>query len=130
MSALTPLVSSAAYGVSDFLGGVASRRSQALAVIGVAYPTSVVVMAVLAPFFPGNVTLVGLLWGAASGAVMAFAMWWFYDALAAGPISFVSPATAVLVAALPVGIAVFQGERPAALAWLGIVVGRDCCTDR
>lgn len=123
MSMMSPLISSAAYGVSDFLGGVASRRSSSLRVIAVSYPTSVIGMALLALLVPGEATGAGLWWGACSGAVMAFAIWWFYEALAAGPISFVSPATAVLVAGLPVSVGLVQGERPSAAAWLGITIG-------
>lgn len=123
MSTLTPLVSSAAYGVSDYLGGVASRRTSALHVVAVAYPTSVVGMALVALLVPGDSTAAGLAWGAASGAVMAFAIWWFYLALAVGPISVVSPVTAVLVAALPVVIGVAQGEQPRGWAWAGIALG-------
>lgn len=123
MSTLIPLVSSAAYGVSDYLGGVASRRSSALRVVAVSYPTSVIGCGVLAPFVPGEPTGAGLWWGTGAGAVTAVAIWWFYMAMAAGPISFVSPVTAVLVAAVPVAIGLFQGERPPLLAWLGIVLG-------
>mgnify|MGYP003333687791 CR=1 FL=1 len=123
MSTLLPLVSSAAYGVSDYLGGVAARRTSALDVVAVAYPTSVVGMAILSLVLPGEVTAGALLWGAGSGAVMAFAIWWFYLALAAGPISVVSPLTAVLVAAVPVPVALLQGEAPSALAWWGIGIG-------
>jgi drug/metabolite transporter (DMT)-like permease len=123
VSTLTPLVSSAAYGVSDYLGGVASRRSSALGVVAVAYPTSVIGMALLALVVPGDSTYAGLAWGAASGAVMAFAIWWFYLALAAGPISVVSPVTAVLVAAIPVVVGVAQGEQPQGWAWAGIALG-------
>lgn len=123
MSTITPLLSSAAYGVSDYLGGVAARRMSSVKVIAISYPTSAVGMAVLAMFVPGEATREGLLWGAGSGLIMAFAIWWFYDALAAGPISFVSPATAVIVAGLPVTVGLMKGERPVALAWLGIVLG-------
>lgn len=123
MSTLTPLVSSAAYGVSDYLGGVAARRTSALGVVAVAYPTSVVGMALLALVVPGESTPIGLAWGAASGVVMAFAIWWFYVALAAGPISVVSPTTAVLVAAIPVVIGVLHGESPRGWTWVGIALG-------
>ncbi|MCM0621784.1 EamA family transporter [Nocardioides bruguierae] len=123
MSTLTPLVSSAAYGVSDYLGGVASRRTSALGVVAIAYPTSVIGMALLALVVPGESSAAGLAWGAASGVVMAFAIWWFYLALAAGPISVVSPTTAVLVAAIPVVIGVAQGESPQGWTWAGIALG-------
>ena len=49
-------------------------------------------------------------------------MWWFYAALGAGPISVVSPLTAILVAGLPVGVGLALGERPSALAGVGVVL--------
>lgn len=61
-------------------------------------------------------------WGAASGLFGGFAVWWFYRALADGPMSIVSPLTALLVAGIPVLVAVVAGERPGPLAYAGIVV--------
>ena len=73
-SLLLALTSAVAYGVSDFLGGVASRGVAALRVILVSYPVSAVVIAAIAPFAGGSPSSASLLWGAASGAVMAVAM--------------------------------------------------------
>jgi len=43
-------------------------------------------------------------------------MWWFYQALATGPIAVVSLVTAVLAAGIPVTVGIALGERPAGLA--------------
>ena len=51
-----------------------------------------------------------------------FGIWWFYAALAAGPISVVSPLAAVVVAAIPVIAGVALGERPGVAAAAGIVL--------
>ena len=59
----------------------------------------------------------GTLCGSAS-----FGIWWFYAALAAGPISVVSPLAAVVVAAIPVIAGVALGERPGVVAAAGIVL--------
>jgi drug/metabolite transporter (DMT)-like permease len=61
-----------------------------------------------------------MLFGAASGLVMALAMWWFYIALAEGPMSVVSPLTAVIVAGIPVIVGVLIGERPSVISYAGI----------
>ncbi|MEC9325784.1 MAG: EamA family transporter, partial [Actinomycetota bacterium] len=57
-----------------------------------------------------------------SGVGQAFGVWWFYAALGSGPISVVSPLTAILVAGLPVGVGLTLGERPSALAGVGVVL--------
>lgn len=48
--------------------------------------------------------------------------WWFYLALAAGPMAVVSPVTAVLVAGIPVLVGLSMGERPSVIAFVGIAV--------
>lgn len=116
---LLALVAAVGYGVSDFVGGVAARRVAALRVVLVSYPLSVLLVAALAPLVGGEVELGSLLWGGAAGVVAGLAVWWFYLALATGPMSVVSPLTAVLVAGLPLGAGVAQGERPTALALVG-----------
>jgi drug/metabolite transporter (DMT)-like permease len=47
-------------------------------------------------------------------------MWWFYIALAEGPMSVVSPMTAVLVAGIPVVVGVALGERPSTISFVGV----------
>ncbi|MGC0364753.1 drug/metabolite transporter (DMT)-like permease [Rhodococcus sp. 27YEA15] len=111
-----------AYGVSDFVGGVASRRVAALRIVIVSYPISFVVVLVLAPFVAGHLTFADALWGVVAGVAIGLAVWWFYQALATGPMSVVSPLTAVLVAGLPVLVGFVLGERPPLLAYLGIAV--------
>jgi drug/metabolite transporter (DMT)-like permease len=116
------LVSAAAFGMSDFFGGIASRRVAALRVVLVSYPISAVVIAVVATFVGGDFSWRSMLFGAASGLVMALAMWWFYIALAEGPMSVVSPLTAVIVAGIPVIVGVLLGERPSVIAYGGIAL--------
>ena len=43
-------------------------------------------------------------------------------ALGSGPISVVSPLTAVLVAGIPVGVGLALGERPGPIAGIGVVL--------
>ncbi|KGJ72522.1 membrane protein [Cryobacterium roopkundense] len=115
-------MSAAAYGMSDFLGGIASRRIAALRVVLVSYPISAVIIAIAAAFVGGEFSWRSMLFGAASGLVMALAMWWFYIALAEGPMSVVSPLTAVIVAGIPVIVGVVGGERPSVVSYGGIAL--------
>lgn len=75
-----------------------------------------------APLFGGALTPAAALWGTAAGVTGGVAVWWFYRALADGPMSVVSPLTAVLVAGIPVLVGLVVGERPGSLALAGIAL--------
>ena len=111
-----------AYGISDFVGGIASRRVAALRVVLVSYPVAMVLLGLLAVGVGGTISPPAILWGALCGVSQAFGVWWFYAALGAGPISVVSPLTAVLVAAVPVGAGMALGERPGSIATIGTLL--------
>jgi drug/metabolite transporter (DMT)-like permease len=108
--------------VSDFVGGIASRRVAALRVVLVSYPVAMVLLTLVAFAVGGHVTGPAIFWGTLCGFTQSFGMWWFYAALGSGPISVVSPLTAVLVAGVPVAAGVAMGERPGVLASIGIVL--------
>jgi drug/metabolite transporter (DMT)-like permease len=91
----------------------------ALRVVLVSYPVALVILAVLAFGFGGTVSPAAVFWGALSGISQGLAVWWFYAALGSGPISVVSPLTAVLAAALPLGVGLAFGQRPGVLAGIG-----------
>jgi drug/metabolite transporter (DMT)-like permease len=110
------------YGISDFVGGIASRRVAALRVVLVSYPIALVLLLGLAVAVGGDISHAALFWGGLCGVSQAFGIWWFYAALGAGPISVVSPLTAILVAAIPVGVGLALGERPGAIAGIGVVL--------
>lgn len=111
-----------AFGVSDFVGGMASRRVAALRVVLLSYPVALVLLVPLAAIGGGAVSGPAIFWGGLCGLTQAFGVWWFYAALGAGPISVVSPLTAILVAGVPVGFGLAMGERPGAVAAVGIAV--------
>lgn len=115
------LTAAAGYGLSDFVGGLASRRAPVLHVVLVSYPLSVLLMALVAPT-GGAPTEPSLVWGAVSGVAGGLAVLWFYAALASGPMSVVSPVAALLTAALPLLGGLVVGERPSAGALIGAVL--------
>jgi drug/metabolite transporter (DMT)-like permease len=94
----------------------------ALRVVVVSYPVAMVLLAILAFGVGGHISHAAIFWGALCGVSQAFGVWWFYAALGSGPISVVSPLTAILVAGVPVGVGIALGERPGLLAVVGIVV--------
>jgi drug/metabolite transporter (DMT)-like permease len=116
------LASALGYGISDFVGGIASRRVASLRVVLVSYPIALALLLVMALIVGGDVSHGAVFWGGLCGISQAFGVWWFYAALGAGPISVVSPLTAILVAAIPVGVGLALGERPGAIAGVGVVL--------
>src|SRR5580693_3833746 len=104
------------YGTADFLGGVASRRASAFAVLAVTVPAGAVVM-ILAALVGGTLgtgpigSLSPVGWAAASGVFGAYGLVAFYAGFAAAPISVVAPVAALVSTVLPVGVAIADGER-------------------
>jgi drug/metabolite transporter (DMT)-like permease len=94
----------------------------ALRVVLVSYPVALVLLLVLALIVGGDISQGAMFWGGLCGVSQAFGIWWFYAALGAGPISVVSPLTAILVAGIPVGVGLALGERPGAVAGVGVVL--------
>lgn len=116
------LASSLAYGSADFLGGVAARGAHVLRVVIIAAPASLLVELLLWPaagarFVPGAVA-----WGAASGLASAAVFALLYRTLAIGPMSVLSPVTALVSAALPVGVGLLEGEHLSGLAVGGMTL--------
>lgn len=122
MAAVLALVSSLIWGVSDFLGGFASRRVAPLRVLVVGTPAGAVLLLALAFLIPGHLSLATIAWGSAAGVAGAFGMGLLYKALAMGPMGVVSPVTAVVSAMVPITVGLADGERPGLLAWVGIVL--------
>ena len=123
IAVLLGLSASAAWGVADFLGGAQSRRVPLLAVVFVSQlgglGSMLVVVALLAGPPPG---LAPLLPAVLAGVASAGAMAAFYRALAVGTMTVIAPTIAVISAGVPVLVGLLTGERPGALAALGMAV--------
>jgi drug/metabolite transporter (DMT)-like permease len=122
LALLLALVAALGYGLSDFTGGLASRHTDALRVVLVSYPVSAVLVAAVAPLAGGAPDVAAMTWGAASGVAGGLAVLWFYAALASGPMSVVSPVTALLTASLPLLGGLLLGEQPGPGALVGAVL--------
>jgi drug/metabolite transporter (DMT)-like permease len=123
MAVLFALLAAAAYGISDFIGGIASRRVSALSVLLISSPVGGLIMAVLLPLYSGPVSARTLGWSLAGGVAGLVGVMLLYSALALAPMNIISPVTAVMSAVVPVLGGVLLGERPHLLAWAGIGVG-------
>ena len=123
MAVLFALFAAAAYGVSDFLGGLASRRIPAITVVLVSYPVGALLMAALLPVYGGPVSSTTLVWSVAGGVAGLVGVALLYTTLGQAPMNVISPITAVMSALVPIVGGVVQGERPHLPAWLGIALG-------
>jgi drug/metabolite transporter (DMT)-like permease len=116
------LACSVAYGAADFLGGVAARGAHVLRVVVIAAPASLLVELVLWPVVGASFPMGAVTWGAASGLASAAAFALLYRTLAIGPMSVLSPITALVSAALPVVVGLIDGETLSAVAVGGMVL--------
>jgi drug/metabolite transporter (DMT)-like permease len=122
MIVLLGLASAIVYGVSDFLGGLGSRRISPLLVSLVSFAVAIVPIAVLTPLL-GSVWSAEAVWmGVVAGIAGAASIWAFYAALAIGPMSVISPTTAAVAALIPAIIGIAGGERFSVLGYLALGV--------
>jgi drug/metabolite transporter (DMT)-like permease len=130
---LLALAASASWGISDFLGGLTSRRLTLATVMGLTMPIGLVAIGILIAVrwqAPPNATFA--LWAALTGVLGAAGISSLYRGLALGRMGVVAPiaATAPLI---PVTVGLARGERPSvlqgagmALALIGVVLtGRE-----
>ncbi|MFG2661591.1 EamA family transporter, partial [Streptomyces sp. NPDC048425] len=117
---LLALGSSLAYGCADFLGGLGARKAHVLRTVMVAAPASLAVELLLWPVLDASFSPGAVGWGAASGVASAVAFALLYKTLAIGPMNVLSPVTALVSAALPVGVGLMQGERLGTAGLLGL----------
>ena len=109
--------------MADFAGGVAGRRSPppgvaiGIEAVGfVAVPLAILIL-------PTRVDISAVVFAFAGGAVGGLGLIAFYRAMAMNLIGVVSPITAVVAAALPVGVGVLSGERLHSGQLAGIALG-------
>ena len=122
MAALLAAISAVAFGVSDFYGGVAARRTVVFASTAVAQATGLVTVIVISVIVGGHPTATDWGWGFVAGTASGFSILLFYWALSAGQMSVVAPVAALMSGIVPVIAGVVQGERPSLLSLVGIAL--------
>ncbi len=116
------LGAAAAYGLSDFVGGVSARRTSPWPVAAVNSLAGGVCAAVAAALLPQATRPVDLAWGALAGLGSGLGGSFLYRGLARGRMGVVGPVSAVGAALLPVLVALALGERPGTLVTVGILL--------
>jgi len=117
------LLSALAWGAGDFNGGLAAKRSSPYGVVIVAHTISLGLLLVLIAIIREPVPPVrDWLWGGAAGLTGGIGLLLLYRALAEGRMSVAAPVSAVLAAAIPVFVGIFQDGSPGALVLVGIIL--------
>jgi drug/metabolite transporter (DMT)-like permease len=119
---LLALVAAVAYGLSDFVGGLVSRRASPWSVATIGMAASTVCTALLATLVSGDPVRTDFAWAAVAGVGSGMGAGFLYRGLSRGRMGVVAPLSAIGAAVVPVLVGVLTGERPGALVWLGIVL--------
>jgi uncharacterized membrane protein len=117
------LASAAFYGAADFLGGLASRRANTIAIVVISQLAGLILLSLMQPILPASSPVRDdWMWGAAAGLTGGIGVAWLYRALAIGSMAIVAPITAVCAVTVPVATAIAFGERPGAGPTAGIAL--------
>jgi len=114
------LVAAVSYGLADFVGGAASKRTSPWAVALVAQLAGAAALLLLSLVVGGSPTRGDLAWGTAAGLFNGVGTAFLYRGLSDGRMGVVAPVSGVGAAALPVIVGLLTGERPATPVWVGI----------
>lgn len=122
LAVILGFATSLVYGTADFFGAIASRKLKPTLVTGISAWAGLLFLTamVLTGTFQATFTPAAVLWGVVGGAFSAFGLSMFYRALAIGPISILSPLSALVAGIVPAIAGAFLGERFGWLAWLAI----------
>jgi len=116
-------ITSIFYGTGDFLGGEGAKRAPAASIVFWAGVVSLPIMTTVALLVGGEASSGDFALGAAAGISGSFGLVFLFAGLGRGHAAAVAPVSAAMAAIVPVLVVVIiDGERPSALAWLGVAV--------
>jgi drug/metabolite transporter (DMT)-like permease len=120
LTAVIGLAGALVYGSADFLGGLAARRISPLRVTAVSAFAGLAGLLVAFPFVGGRWSAAAVGWGALSGVTGAIAISLLYACLALGPMSILSPLTAVVSAVVPMTWGLLGGDTLAPIGYVAL----------
>jgi drug/metabolite transporter (DMT)-like permease len=118
------LLSAFSYGYADFVGALAAKKVRALTVTTISFCFGLLLAIFMSLFVGANFSQAAISSGIYAGIASGIAISCLYAALALGPISIVSPLTAVISAVIPVIFDLATGAElgPFALIAIGLVL--------
>ena len=121
MAIVLALLSALAYGVSDFLGGIFSKKASPWQVAVVAQMSSTTFNALAALVVGGSPQASDWRWAVLAGLSAGIGAVFLYRGLAGARMGVVAPLSAVGCALVPVTVGLATGDRPSTLAVIGII---------
>ena len=124
MTIIFGLLSAFSYGYADFVGALAAKRVRAISVTTISFIFGLLIATALSFVVGANFSQTAITSGIYAGFASGIAISCLYAALALGPISIVSPLTAVISAVIPVIFDLATGAElgPFALVAIGLVL--------
>ncbi len=124
MTIIFGLLSAFSYGYADFVGALAAKKVRALTVTTISFCFGLLLAIFMSLFVGANFSQAAISSGIYAGIASGIAISCLYAALALGPISIVSPLTAVISAVIPVIFDLATGAElgPFALIAIGLVL--------
>lgn len=123
MSPFLALGASVSYGVADFVGALAARRTSSLTVALGMQVVGLIALLPFLPLLPGSASGPAVLIGAVSGGAGTLGLVVYLRFMARGPIGVVSPLAAVTGASVPVAWGgLVQGEPLSDLQVVGVLL--------
>jgi drug/metabolite transporter (DMT)-like permease len=108
------------YGFADFFGALGSKHIKPVVVTFWSGLSGLALLLTASIFMGADVTPASILCGVIGGIASAFAMTCLYAALAIGPISILSPLSAVVMAVVPMIIGFIQGDHFSLWGWVAL----------
>ena len=122
MAIVLSLMAAAAYGLSDFIGGVLAKRASPWAVAFAGALGGALAIAVVALVDGGDPRTADYGWALLAGVGNGFGTAFLYRGLSSGRMGVVAPVSGVGAALVPVVVGLATGERPGLVVWTGMVV--------
>jgi len=121
--ASSALAATFAWGMSDFVGGYASRRANAFLLTTITHLSGTALMLVLALIFHSPMPArYNLEWAVGGGLFGGFALAVFYGALAQGNMGLTAPVSAVVGAGIPTAFGFFKQGFPGTVPIVGFLL--------
>ncbi len=122
MTIIFGLLSAFSYGLADFVGALAAKKIRALAVTAISFSFGLVIALLLSQILEASYSAETIQTSIFAGISSAIAISCLYAALALGPISIVSPLTAVISAMIPVIVDVASGQALSGFALFAVAL--------
>ncbi|CAN5574397.1 DMT family transporter [soil metagenome] len=120
LTVVVGISSALVFGAADFLGGLAARRMSSVLATAIAAFVGLITLLVVLPVLGGTWSTEAVLLGMLSGVSGAIAIGLLYACLAIGPMSILSPLTAVVSAIVPLTVGLIGGERLGLVGYIAL----------